>query len=154
MKVLELFEALDSDVKYRVTREKAQRFSTTASVGGRDVVFDAHHDADENFWHIEFGELVDKDTKTYSATGSGSALQVGAFVRASFEEFLQRYTPAEFEFTAETDTRAKIYKRVVDKVAHKYSGTAHPIGPETEFRYVLKKEKKNIDPGAFSFRLR
>ena len=154
MHLVELFEALDSDVKYHVVKEKAHRFSTEAVVGGRKVVFDASFDEDENFWHIDFGEMIDKNTKTYGATGSGSALQVGAFVRDSFVEFLQRYSPAEFEFTAENETRAKIYKRVVDKVATKYTGTSHPAGPEIQFRYVLKKEKKNIDPGAFSFRLR
>jgi hypothetical protein len=153
MQVAELLEALDSKVKYHVTKEKSHRFSTEAVVGDRKVVFDASYHGD-NLWHIDFGEMVSKDTKTYGATGSGSALQVGAFVRDSFTEFLQRYAPAEFEFTAETETRAKIYKRVVDKVASRYEGTSHPAGPETQFRYILKQEKKNLDPGAFSFRLR
>lgn len=137
MILVELLESLNSRVDFRVSKQTRSRFETRATIGGRDVIFNASFDDEMNLWHVDFSELT-TTSKTFGATSSGAALQVGAFVRDSLIEFTQLYAPTEFEFTAENETRAKIYQRVISKALPQYRGSSHAVGSEIQFNYMTE----------------
>jgi hypothetical protein len=123
-----LSEVLNSDVPYKVEKSSRTHFGTSATIGGREVVFSASVD-DDWTWDISFGE-VQGNKKTFAATGSGSELKVGAFVKHSLEEFIGRYTPLTIQFSADTDTRAKMYQRMATRILKDYHG-AKAVGLES-----------------------
>lgn len=106
-----LSEALTKRVEYNVTRATPELFTTEAKIGGRRVKFIATKLS--NDWDIEFSELDDDDKETFAATGSGNAFEVLSFVFTSMREFVDRYKPAAMQFTADSPTRAAIYRKAM-----------------------------------------
>jgi hypothetical protein len=132
-----LSEILDSEIEYSVDMGTHRCFVTSTNIGDRKVIFNAHQE-EPTEWEIEFVEQLPNGKKTFSGTGSGSALQVGAFVKKSVIEFVQRYTPSKITFTAENDTRAKIYKKVLDQVLSGYDCNIERAHDSILFQYTLK----------------
>lgn len=107
----EVQEALTKRVPYEVVRATPKLFSTEAKIGDRKVKFIATRVSDD--WDIEFSELDDKGDETFTATGSGNAFEVLSFVFGSMREFVDRYKPDAMQFTADSSTRAAIYRKAM-----------------------------------------
>jgi hypothetical protein len=143
-----LNELLDSKVKSEVQTETAGKFVVSALIGDakknneRRIVFSASLEEDEeNAWEVAFYELKD-GVKTYSLTGRGDELKVFSFVSAALQEFIDRYHPEVFSFSADkdgdSDTRASLYKRLMDKNLKGYEGTQTKMKSSTMFSYTRK----------------
>lgn len=136
-----LQELLDSKVKYTVTKETAKIFTTQAEIGGRVIHFEALNDGEQG-WVIDFAEVVTKNDRTghhFGRTGSGSELQVFSMIVDSLKEFVARYHPTLVTFTAdkdgESDTRAKLYRRLADKYFKGWKRSEFVHGNTTHFTY-------------------
>jgi hypothetical protein len=122
-----LQELLNSDVKYKIVRASSGSFKTRATIGKRDILFTASkndHTDGLDSWSLEFEQIsVDATGRkefTFRKTNGGRPLEVFSMVKASIEEFLQRYHPEEIRFSAEKDddgddTRPQVYKRLLAK---------------------------------------
>lgn len=130
-----LLELFDKTPDYEVTRETSGQFKTEAVINGRKIVFRAELDRGDvgEFWDISFEEVTDR--ATYKATGSGKAFDVLAMVTASLTEFRDRYHPEIVFFSADSGTRASIYRRIVDSVLSGYSHEEIKTGSERLFWY-------------------
>jgi hypothetical protein len=113
---MKLNEILDKKVDYEVVKSSSSVFHTRAEINGRIINFGAVEEGPGE-WEIEFNEKADGKI-TYAATGSGGELEVFAMVKASTEEFVQRYKPRVMMFTSDKDGtgRSKLY----DKLAKKF----------------------------------
>lgn len=147
-----LAEVFSSDIDYTVEKDARSLFVTSATIGGREVIFSAH--AEDGEWEVTFGEIRKDGKKTFAASGSGSATQVGAFVKKSLEEFLARHHPMIVFFTADSTTRSNVYQKVAAKVMGRYKSSTEKAGENTIHRFVYKMNeafdsayefKKNID---------
>lgn len=141
---LRLDELLNSDVKYDVIKDSANKFQTIAKIGDRFITFSAYNDGDQG-WDVAFYESKDHHSPhTYGKTGSGDELKVFSMVMASFKEFLDRYHPDVITFTAdkdgESDTRAKLYSRIASKYLKGFTGEKFEHGKTTHFRYTKDEE--------------
>jgi len=142
-----LSEILNSRVKYTVTKETAKIFATRAEIGGRDIQFLAVNDGDQG-WSIDFAEVDIKDGKDlghkYGRTQSGSELQVFSMIIDSLKEFESRYHPTMITFTADkdgdSDTRAKLYRRLADKYFKGWKREEFDHGNTTHFTYTKEEE--------------
>lgn len=127
-----LQELLNTDVKYKVTRASSGSFKTRATIGKRDILFTASksdHPDGLDSWSLEFEQIsVDRSGRkefTFRKTNGGKPFEVFSMIRASIEEFLQRYHPEEIRFSAEKDddgddTRPQVYKRLLAKALPSY----------------------------------
>lgn len=136
-----LQELLNSKVKYTVTKETAKVFSTQAEIGGRMIHFEAINDGEQG-WMIDFAEVVTKNDRVghnFGRTGSGSELQVFSMIVDSLKEFQARYHPTLITFTADkdgdSDTRAKLYRRLADKYFKGWTRSEFDHGNTTHFTY-------------------
>lgn len=116
-----LEELLTKRIPYEVTYETPKYFSTEAKIGKRKVKFTASKFM--NSWDVEFSEVDSDDHRTYAATGSGAAFDVGAFVISSMQEFIDRHQPNEIEFSADSPTRKAIYRRAMKTHFKNYKET-------------------------------
>lgn len=128
-----LQELLNTDVSYKVVRASSGSFKTRATIGKRDILFTAskneHNENGLESWTLEFEQIsVDatgRKEATFRKTNGGKQFQVFSMIRASIEEFMQRYHPEEIRFSAEKDddgddTRPQVYKRLLAKALPKY----------------------------------
>lgn len=121
---MKLTEILDSKIPSDVVTADAGKFVTTFVTGEGDnlhrFVFTAALEEDEeNAWEISFYELKN-NVKTFKATGRGDEFKVLSFVSQSTEEFIARYHPEVFSFSAniepgESGSRANVYKKMFDR---------------------------------------
>jgi len=141
-----LQEILNSKVKYTVTKETAKTFATQAEVGGRIIQFTAYNDGEQG-WSIDFAEVVTKSNRTgpvFGRTGSGSELQVFSMIVDSLKELEARYHPTMITFTADkdgdSDTRAKLYRRLADKYFKGWKREEFNHGNTTHFTYTKDEQ--------------
>lgn len=119
-------EAFDSSVDYTVVRASNELFTTKASIGGRDIIFNAQSndesmDSEPNIvWEVVFYEKR-PGNMTYGKSGSGGEMQVFSFVLDSLKELAARYSPETIRFSAhkEDGNRSTLYQRMIAKVAPK-----------------------------------
>ena len=140
-----LQELLNSKIKYIVTKETAKVFSTQAEIGGRTIHFEAINDGEQG-WMIDFAEVVTKNNRVghnFGRTGSGSELQVFSMIVDSMKEFEARYNPTMITFTADkdgdSDTRAKLYRRLADKYFKGWKREEFNHGNTTHFTYTKEE---------------
>jgi hypothetical protein len=109
-------ESLDSDIQSTVSAH-ASEFRTRATIGNRNVDFEALKYSSANKWEIAFTESR-PGRKYVSKTGSGSELQVFSFVIASIKEFIARYAPESVEFSSHKDdgNRTSLYNRIINRI--------------------------------------
>lgn len=144
---MKLQELLDSDVEYEVIKKTSTRFTTKATINGRDVKFSAQTDgADEEgteeSWDISFFEIKDSPIVKFGKTGSGGEFDVATFVSNSIKEFVQTYHPSEISFSADKDqgeNRARIYAKMASKVLKGYQRIKVPNDHEGTEQFVYSR---------------
>jgi hypothetical protein len=114
---MKLDEILNKKIDYEVVRSSGSVFHTQAEINGRTINFGAVEEGNGE-WELEFNEKKN-GRNTYVATGSGGELEVFSMVKASIEEFVQRYHPRVMFFTADKEdgktTRADLYDRLAKR---------------------------------------
>lgn len=119
---INLPESFDSNIPGTLVRATADTFTKQASIGGRKIVFRAQsYDTgaqSEEAWSVEFIEKM-AGSSTFGKTGSGSEMQVFAFVIESVKELVSRYKPAEITFAShkEDGNRSSLYKRMISRIS-------------------------------------
>lgn len=114
MKLLELLESFNTKTRMHLVKSNPYKYVLKGSVGGRDIVVDFHKDAD-GMWQVSFYEVQDGDD-VFTKTGSGSEMQVFAFVIDCINEFTLDMDPKSFEFSASKTepSRVKLYHRIAN----------------------------------------
>lgn len=117
MKAIEVLnEVFDSNVPGKVVKQTSSSFITKATIGNRDIKFQAAgHDSD---WEVDFIEQSPTRGDTFSKTGSGNELQVFSFVIESLKLFISLYSPDQVAFTSDKSdgNRSQLYARMGRKV--------------------------------------
>lgn len=111
-------ESFDSNVQGKLVRATNDLFTTRATIGNRDIVFNAvSHDEDSNIWEIEFIEKGAHGS-TYGKSGMGNEMQVFSFVIESAKELVARYKPYEIQFSSHKadGNRSTLYQRMINKI--------------------------------------
>lgn len=117
---MKLNEILNKKIDYEVVRAVGTLFHTQATINDREIHFSAI-DEEDGSWELSFGEKKAGGKVSYGKTGSGGELEVFSMVKASIEEFVQRYQPEQMHFTADKDgdekgnTRADVYERLMKR---------------------------------------
>ena len=115
-------EAFNSQVPYSVVRSSNELFTTRATIGDRDIVFNAQGNSEgtqgEVVWEVDFYEKT-PGNMTFGKSGSGSELQVFSFVIDSLKELAARYHPDTIRFSSHKadENRTKLYQRMLTKIA-------------------------------------
>jgi hypothetical protein len=139
MKILEILEILDSTPKFEVGIQTRTKFGTKTHIGGAEYVFIASVD-DDWIWNIAFGDMENGERRT-RLSGKGNEFEVLAFVRASFQEFLKHYNPIFISFTADSETRQKIYTRMFSRLMPDWKHTVEDAG-KAGLRYTYSRDRK------------
>lgn len=149
MRLDEITESFDTDVKGKLVRATNDLFTTSAEIGGRKIVFNASsYEAgmDTNpvtIWEIEFTERSPTSGTTYGKSGNGSEMAVFSFVIESIKELVSRYSPEEITFTShkEDGNRSSLYSRIARRIkipGYKLA-PVDSVGPSDHFRIVRDK---------------
>jgi len=139
-----LAELADRNTDFEITSSRDTHFDAEAIVGDRKILFSAG-EIENKIWGVSFSEL--KDTTgdgdyeaDYGATGSGNEFEVLSLVTSIMKEFLKRNDPDEIRFSAakegKSNVRAKIYRRLADRLLKGYKREEDDDGPEVGFRYT------------------
>lgn len=120
MKITDIIaESFNTDVKGRVVKAGNNFFSTVADIGDRTILFNAavFGPTGANQWEIDFLEKTSKGP-TYGKSGSGSEMQVFAFVIDSLKELVSKYHPESVVFNSHKadQNRSKLYARMMKRV--------------------------------------
>lgn len=128
-----LTELLTSKVNYDVTRATSRTFKTEAMIAGRLIVFSAElEDVDSTQWNIVFAEGKG-ETRTYAMTGGGAAFEVLSMVASSLTEFISRYQPEAMVMSAEGNTRATVYRKLLNQLKLQNKLKGYDIEEEAMF---------------------
>jgi len=117
-----LDEAFTSQVPYTVVRAGNDLFTTRATIGGRDIVFNAQGNEEGSrgdvVWEVDFYEKT-PGNMTFGKSGSGGEMQVFSFVIDSLKELVARYQPARVRFSSHKadENRTKLYQRMLGRIA-------------------------------------
>lgn len=133
-------ELFNSDaVTYEVVKASAEHFKTQAIINGRKIVFhaDLDHNANGEFWDIAFAE-EEGFNQTYGLTGHGKPFDVLSMVKASMIEFRDRYHPEIVYFTADSKTRANVYRKMVGQVLKGFKSQEIELGGDSAM-FVYRK---------------
>lgn len=115
-------EAFDSQVPYNVVRASNDLFTTRATIGDRDVVFNSQGNNEGAqgtvVWEVDFYEKT-PGNMTFGKSGSGGEMQVFSFVINSLKELAARYHPDTIRFSSHKadENRTKLYQRMLTKIA-------------------------------------
>lgn len=124
MRIKDIIESFDSDVKGTLVRATNDLFTTSAQIGNRKIIFNASmYEAGmdinpEHVWEIEFTEKSSQTGTTYGKSGSGNELQVFSFVIESLKELVSRYSPSMIRFDSHKadGNRTSLYKRLARRI--------------------------------------
>lgn len=117
-----LDEAFTSQVPYTVVRAGTDLFTTRATIGNRDIVFNAQGNEEGSYyeivWDVDFYEKT-PGNMTFGKSGSGNEMQVFSFVIDSLKELISRYQPNTIRFSSHKadNNRSKLYQRMLGKIA-------------------------------------
>ena len=117
MKAFEVLnEVFDSDVNGKVVRKTNNSFITKATVGERDIKFQAM--GADGDWECDFIEQSPTKGDTFGKSGSGNELQVFSFVIESLKLFISMYAPDQVMFTSDKSdgNRSQLYARMARRV--------------------------------------
>ena len=145
-----LTELFDTKINYNVTANSAVRFSTSAMINNREIVFRADIDNAGRVGveaNIVFGETV-KDHRnelkmTFKLTGSGGEMKVFSMIGLSLRELVDRYQPDMIMFSADKEgggstKRADVYEKLVNKFIPEYEPTRKDVGDSILFDLYKK----------------
>lgn len=138
-----LAELADRKSDFEITSSDDGSFGAEAIVGDRKILFSAV-EVEIKIWYVSFAELKDTGDGDYEedfgATGSGNEFEVLSLITTLMKEFLKRNDPEEIRFSASKDfksgVRAKIYRRLADRLLKGYKREEDDNGPEVGFRYT------------------
>lgn len=145
MKLLK--EILNSKIEYEVITHSGDEFRTAANIGDRSIIFTALFISDDEGWEIGFKEVKKSGTSSHQVTNSGKEYDVFSMVKDSLLDFIRRYDPEEFYFSAEKDdedppsnVRADLYDHLVRRLQSKVSDYKY-TRTRSDYRdyFVLKK---------------
>lgn len=117
-----IVEAFTSQVPFNVVRATNELFTTKATIGERDIVFNAQGNEEGTqgavVWEVDFYEKT-PGNMTFGKTGSGGEMQVFSFVIDSLKELAARYHPDTIRFSSHKadENRTKLYQRMLGKIA-------------------------------------
>lgn len=117
-----LDEAFTSQVPYTVARAGTDLFTTRATIGDRDIVFNAQGNEEGSqgaiVWEVDFYEKT-PGNMTFGKSGSGGEMQVFSFVIDSLKELVARYHPDTVRFSSHKadENRSKLYQRMLGRIA-------------------------------------
>ena len=135
---MKLNEVLDSKVDYTVNA-RDNRFNTIFKKGDIKVEFYATAVDDSEYWEVYFiGFDGDKHTGTFSIINSkGLEFQIMSFVKKSFIEFIERYSPLEVKFTSDKSDKARssLYARMLKSSASK-AGYDFELDTDSNFNTI------------------
>lgn len=144
---IEIFESFNSDVNGKVVRATSDLFTTRATIGDRDIVFNAtcmqpDEARQDGIWEIEFIEKGAHGS-TYGKSGMGNELQVFSFVIESTKLLIAKYKPAEIQFSSRKadGNRSSLYTRLVNRIkipGYSVASTIHDTHADL-FRIVRDK---------------
>ena len=112
-------EAFTSQVPYNVVRGTNDLFTTKATIGNRDIVFNASkYGEKEEIWEVDFYEKT-PGNMSFGKTGGGGEMQVFSFVIDSLKELTNIYSPDSVRFSSHKSdqNRSKLYQRMIAKIA-------------------------------------
>lgn len=143
---LSLREAFDTKIDYKIEKNTADVFVTSAVISDRkiEVWFEKEDRGSEVTWSTVFVEVapgskatdVKSNNKTFSITGSRGEFKVFAMVKRSMIEFIERYHPDAIFFSAHKSdgSRASLYAKMLKKLnLPKYKVEAKDKGTSTVF---------------------
>ena len=134
-------ESFDSNVQGKLVRATNDLFTTKATIGNRDIVFNAvSHGDDSGAWEIEFTEKQPGNV-TYGKSGSGNEMQVFSFVIESTKELIARYKPSEINFSSHKadGNRTALYQRMLSRIKIQgYSPAPVIPGEHTDFFSIVR----------------
>lgn len=121
---MKLMELLDTAVKFRVERATSDTFTADYVMSStRTIRFEASWTGDS--WMVHFYEThsgPDGTFDLFNMTGHGEELKVMTFVKLALAEFIKRYKPDTFTFSAAKDSRsrASLYARIIKRYVPDY----------------------------------
>lgn len=138
-------ESFDSEVQGKLVRATNDLFTTRATIGDRDIIFNAVcHQPDEarqnGKWEIEFTEKGAHGS-TYGKSGMGNEMQVFSFVIESTKELIARYAPAEIIFSSHKadGNRSGLYQRMLNRIkVPGYKPAPVTSGEHTDFFSIVR----------------
>lgn len=136
---MKLSEVLDSKANFEVGIKTRTKFGTKTVIAGQEYVFIASVNDDWE-WEIAFGDMENGERRS-RPSGKGNEFEVGAFVKASLEEFMRQYNPIFVSFTADSPVRQKIYTRMMAKVMPGWKYREEDAGKAGK-RFIYSKEKR------------
>lgn len=112
-------ELFDRDVPGRVVRQTADLFTTRATIGDRDIIFNATFFIGKNkdlVSEVDFVEKVPGDTR-FNKTKSGNEYAVFSFILQSLKKLIANYRPELISFSSSRDdqNRSKLYWHMIKK---------------------------------------
>lgn len=131
MRLYELVESFDTVVQKELVKHNPYTYVLKGEVGGRTIVFGAHKEGKQT-WVISFAE-GEEDDAIYTKTGSGTPMQVFAFVIDCINDFIIDMEPETFQFSASFSepSRMKLYQRIA--ASNKFRG----------FRFAGTRDQKH-----------
>ena len=135
-------ESFDSNVQGKLVRATNDLFTTRATIGSRDIIFNATFDDNTDAWEIEFTEKGDHGS-TYGKSGMGNELQVFSFVIESINELVARYKPKEIEFSSHKadGNRSALYRRMLNRIKIPGYTPADIMSNEYTDIFSIKRDK-------------
>jgi hypothetical protein len=122
MKFIEISESFNTIAKREIIKATADGSTIRSTIGNRVIVYMSHITTDMEDNRIATIEFYEKDlagTKsTYDKTGSGSAMQVFAFIKECVEDTIIDYKPDMIDFSAVKSeaNRSGLYKKLMSKI--------------------------------------
>jgi len=123
MNFLEIIgESFNTVVDRQVIKSTPSGVVIKATIGSREVVFMGHistDDRNKKIAMIEFSEKTNGGkSNSYDKTGSGSQMQVFAFVIDCVKDMIIDYAPDEIDFTAvkADGNRGQLYTKLASKI--------------------------------------
>lgn len=141
MRLLELF---DQAYPFQWTRQDDDHWEAHFNMedGSRVnlTLMSSDQEKYENDWWVEFnrGNMSKGKSETAIISGEGDAYKMFATVGAMLKSFVDQQKPDELFFTAEEDSRQKLYARLIPRLA-KFLGMK--LTSRVTSAYVLKKIK-------------
>jgi len=143
--MIQIREIFDNPVPYRITTKTLKKFEVYFKVEKIGYTFTATGGfLSDNKYNFLLTFSSNTTLKNYRGdmilTGEGNPYVVFSTLAKIMEEFIKKYKPYEFSFTAKEESRKKIYRIFTKKLSKKfnYSMNIETLGNEDE-EYILTK---------------
>lgn len=128
---------------YRIMSASSEEFVTYFRTRTKEFYFTASKDNRQSPWWIEFYRYDPETNKKASSKyetmkdlDKEETIQVFSGVKKSLDDFLQKYKPEAFEFSAEDDSHRKFYDIASKKIAKDYKLETSQKGSVKHYRFT------------------